>query len=434
MLGIDVHIPSQTRPFRAAAGAIDFRPAPPGASPSPTPLIPIFPMKGLAFLLAAASCAALPLAAQTPLSVGQTVSGTLQAGDGTLDNGAYYDAYVIRGRPGQRVTVRMRSADFDTYLRWGRAQGGWVEEASNDDSGGGTDSRLMLTLGDERQYELRASAFDEDQAGAYELSVAEHVTVAPTPIRVGQSLQGELTEDDVESEEGVEDHYVFTARAGDVVTILAESIALDTYVILAREQGGELQELGSDDDGGVDTNSQLVAELAEDGEYLVIVRSFMGDETGPYAVRLEAGAAAPVVEEDEAFDEDIDFGGMGEMEISYQGSFVGPVRAGQDVAGTLGEGADDADETVQFYHDYTYRAAAGERLTIHVTSDDVDVYVGIGTGGGDDFVPLGEDDDGGEGLNARLEHTVEQAGEYTIRVTSAYPARGPYVLRVDSTR
>lgn len=392
-------------------------------------------MKGLAFLIAAASCAALPLAAQTPLRVGQTVTGTLQSGDATLDDGAYFDAYVIRGRPGERVLVRMRSDDFDTYLRWGyEAEGDWVEEASNDDSGEGTDSRLVVTLSGEGEYELRASAFGEGDEGAYELSVSEPSSVPPGRIRVGQSVEGELTEDDMEGDEGFEDHYVFTARAGEVVTVFAESDEMDTYVLLGREEGGALQEIGSDDDGGVGTNSQLVAELAQGGEYHVVVRSFMGDETGPYTLRLEEGAAAPV-EDDEEFDEDLDFEGMGEMEVTYEGSVIGPVRAGQDVRGTLGEGADPGDdETVQYHHDYTYRAAAGEHLTIRVISDEIDAFVSIGTGTGDDFASLWEDDDGGEGLNAELEYRAEEAGVYTIRVTSAYPARGPYVLRVDSDR
>lgn len=391
-------------------------------------------MKGLAFLIAAASCAALPLAAQTPLRVGQTVTGTLESGDATLDDGAYFDAYVIRGRPGERVLVRMRSEDFDTYLRWGyEAEGDWVEEASNDDSGEGTDSRLVVTLSGEGEYELRASAFSEGDEGAYELSVAAPSSARPGRIRVGQSVEGELTEDDMEGEEGFEDHYVFTARAGDVVTIFAESDEMDTYVLLGREEDGELQEIDSNDDGGVGTNSQLVAELDEGGEYHVVVRSFMGDETGPYTVRLEEGAATPV-EDDEEFDEDVDFEGMGEMEVTFEGSVIGPVRAGQDVRGTLGNGQDEGEEIVQFYDEYTYRAAAGERLTVRVQSDEIDSFVSIGRGTGEEFSSIWEDDDGGEGLNAELEYVAEEAGEYTIRVTSAYPQTGSYVLRVDSDR
>ncbi|HEX6911402.1 MAG TPA: hypothetical protein VF142_13440, partial [Longimicrobium sp.] len=304
-------------------------------------------MKCLAFLIAAASLAALPLAAQTPLRVGQTVTGTLESGDATLEDGEYFDAYVIRGRPGERVLVRMRSGDFDTYLRWGyEAEGDWVEEASNDDSGEGTDSRLVVTLGGEGEYELRASAFGEGDEGAYELQVSQAATVVPGRIRVGQSVEGEISEGDMEGEDGFEDHYVFTARAGDVVTVFAESDEVDTYVVLGREADGGFQEIGSDDDGGVGTNSQLVAELGEAGEYHVVVRSFMGDETGPYTLRLEEGAAAPVEDDDEAYEEG-DFEDMGEMEFTYEGSLVGPVRAGQDVTGILGNGQDQGDEIVQ---------------------------------------------------------------------------------------
>jgi hypothetical protein len=396
-------------------------------------------MKGFALLLAAASLAAAPLAAQTPVRVGQTVTGTLEAGDAQLDDGAYFDAYVLRGRPGERVLVRMRSSDFDTYLRWGyEAEGDWVEEASNDDSGDGTDSRLVVTLSGEGEYELRASGFDEDEAGAYELEVSAAASVAPGRIRVGQSVRGEITEDDAEGEEGFEDHYVFTGSAGQWITIFAESDEIDTYVLLGRDEGGEFREIDSDDDGGGGTNSQLVAELDDDGAFHVVVRSFMGDETGSYTLRIEEGATEPVVDEDD-FDgegyEGEDFTGMGEeAELPWEGSFIGPVRAGRDVRGTLGEGH-EGDELVQFYHDYTYRAAAGERLVIRVSSDEIDSYVSLGTGTGDDFGLIVEDDDSGEGLNAELEFEVEEAGEYTIRVTSAYAGMvGAYVLRVESER
>lgn len=429
---------------------VDFSPTPhggrrarlpgrvPGAAPDTRrppriqPMHPTFPMKGLAFLIAAASCAALPLAAQNTLRVGQTVTGTLASGDAQTDEGTYFDAYTIRGRPGERVVVRMRSEDFDTYLRWGyQGDGGWVEEASNDDGGEGTDSRLVVTLSDEGAYELRATSFSEGQEGAYELALSAASVVAPGRIRVGETVQGELTESDAEGDEGFEDHYVFTGRAGDVLTFFAESDEIDTYLTLGTVDDGGFREISTDDDSGEGTNSQLVAELDEIREYHVVVRSFSGEDTGPYTLRVAEGAAEPV-EDEEEYEEEVDF--VPEEEYTYQGSVIGRVVAGRETRGTLGDGGEE-DEGVQYYHDYTYRAAAGERLTIRVSAEELDSFVAIGTGTLDDFSAIGEDDDGGEGLNAELEFEAEEAREYTIRVTSAFPGQvGEYVLRVDSQR
>lgn len=391
-------------------------------------------MKGLALLLVAASLAAAPLAAQTPLRVGQTVTGTLEAGDAQMED-VYFDAYLIRGRPGERVVVRMESDDFDTYLHWGNEDDGeWLDQSSDDDGGEGTNSRLVVTLGEEGEYELRASGFGEEQEGAYRLSVTEPAAVVPGRIRAGQTVEGEITGDDAEGEEGFEDHYVFTGRRGDVVTFFVDSDEIDTYLSFGTWDDGGYSEMAADDDAGVGTNSQLVVELEESREYRLVVRSFLGEDTGPYTLRVQEGAAEFPQDEEDFDDEEMDEELFDESEFTYQGSVIGPIRAGQDVQGTLGEGADDGEELVQYYHDYTYRAAAGERLTIRVSSDEIDSYVSIGTGTGDDFSLLAEDDDSGEVLNAQLEYEVEEAGEYTIRVTSAFPDRGPYVLHVERER
>jgi hypothetical protein len=391
-------------------------------------------MKGFALLLAAALAAA-PVAAQTPLRVGQTVTGTLEAGDARMED-VYFDAYVIRGGPGERVVVRMESDDFDTYLRWGNEEDGeWLDQVSDDDGGEGTNSRLLVTLGAEGEFELRATAFAEEQVGAYTLSVSEPAVVAPRRIGVGETVEGEITESDAEGEGGFEDHYSFAGQRGDMVTFFVDSDEIDTYLSFGVWEDGAYREVAEDDDAGVDTNAQLVVELAESREYRLIVRSFMGGETGPYTLRVQEGAAE-FPEEDEDFDEEeMDEELFEETEFTYEGAVIGPVQAGREVRGTLGEGADENDgELVQYYHDYTYRAAAGERLTIRVSSDEIDAYVAIGMGGGDDFAALAEDDDSGEVLNARLEHEVEDAGEYVIRVTSAFPDRGSYVLLVESER
>src|SRR5687767_11418900 len=113
-----------------------------------------------ALLLAAASLPAVPLAAQpTSVAPGQTVAGRLEPGDPRLEHGQFYDAYVIRGRPGDRVVVRMRSADVGTHLEW--VLGGAPEHFATEPlTGEGSRLRMLVTLGPEGAHELRAATRD----------------------------------------------------------------------------------------------------------------------------------------------------------------------------------------------------------------------------------------------------------------------------------
>ncbi|HEX2092004.1 MAG TPA: hypothetical protein VHG28_06355, partial [Longimicrobiaceae bacterium] len=112
-------------------------------------------------LLGAALLAVAPglAAAQRTISVGQTVSGRLEASDPTLSDNSYYDEYVYTARAGERLTITLRSSDFDAYLNWGRRNGSTFESVDTDDDGaGGTDSQLQVTVGSAGTYVIRANS------------------------------------------------------------------------------------------------------------------------------------------------------------------------------------------------------------------------------------------------------------------------------------
>jgi len=397
------------------------------------------PIKTLAALLALA--AAAPLGAQTPITPGQTVTGTLEEGDRRMEDGSLYDAYVIRGRPGDRVVVRMTSEDFDTYLHWGyEDDGAWVEEEENDDAGEGTDSRLVVRLDDDGRYQLRAAAFDEDQEGAYELRVSTTGQPRPVPIRVGQVIEGALAASDPEGEDGPEDHYVIRGRRGAQATIDVQSDDFDTYVRFGVWRDGELDEDEGDDDGGEGTNSQLVVEFEDDVEYRIVVRAFDGEGTGAYTLRVSEGDTSGEWddEEEEGDDEEDEEGGEdwpatdSVVVYSGTGATVVPVTPLETVEAALEESS-PRNEAGGYYQEFSYRARAGERLRVRVSSDDIDPYVALGRGTGARFAVIVEDDDSGPDLDAELGWTVEAAGQYTIRVFSADPGQtGEFVLRIRS--
>lgn len=408
----------------------------------------------------AAVLAAAPLAAQRPISPGQTVTGSLDSGDPRMEDGAWYDAYVIRGRPGDRLVVRMTSDDFDTYLHWGYEDedGDWVEEDENDDSGDGTDSRLVIQLDGDGAYELRAAGFDEDEEGAYELHVSSmDQTMRPVRIRMGDVADGELTEDDLEGEEGFEDHYVIRGRPGSRATIRAESEDFDTYLQFGAWRDGELNVQMEDDDGAEGTDSQLLAEFDEDGEYHIVVRAFDGEGLGAYRLAvLEGDHTDEWAHEDageEEWDGDVDFSGVGAVDTvgvpvdedewvtldtsgaggDEMASTLESVVIGEPMEGVLGDG-DPQDEDGAYFQEFSYTAEAGERVVVTASSEEFDAYLLVGIGQGDDFDAIMEDDDSGADLDAELGWRVRQSATYTIRVTSAGPEQtGAFRLLVRST-
>lgn len=109
------------------------------------------------------------------IRVGQAaVIGALQDGDAAFEGGGFFDLYTFSARRGQRLTITLRSDEFDPYLRLARVGGeeelDWVGE--DDDGGLGTDARLSVTTPADGEYWIAVTAFDE-AAGAYELSLRE---------------------------------------------------------------------------------------------------------------------------------------------------------------------------------------------------------------------------------------------------------------------
>jgi len=90
------------------------------------------------------------------LTSGQSLSGRLEAGDSTLDDGEYSDIFTFDGQAGQTISVELASSDFDTYI-------GLVlpsdEVLENDDYEGSTSRSTPLVL--------RRQPVPPEQAGTY---------------------------------------------------------------------------------------------------------------------------------------------------------------------------------------------------------------------------------------------------------------------------
>lgn len=91
------------------------------------------------------------------------------------------------------------------------------------------------------------------------------------------------------------------------------------------------------------------------------------------------------------------------------------------------------DEQDRPYDDWWYRASAGQVVTVSALSDDFDTYLAVF--GLDNDKPMGSDDDGGSGTDARVTVRFDQAGRHRIRVRAyARGEWGRYELELSSQK
>ncbi|HEX2207393.1 MAG TPA: PPC domain-containing protein [Longimicrobium sp.] len=353
-----------------------------------------------------------------PIRVGQSVTGSIGAGDPRVFGRGAFRVYRFEGMAGQRLVATMESTDFDTYLTVGRVVGPLMDQIRTDDDGGeDTNSRMRVTLPENGTYYVVAQAFSEDGAGAFTLGLQtapEPTTGHLRPIALGATVTGTLTETDYFEDENdrMYDAWTFRGRQGQRITARMESEEFDTYLNLGRMVNGQFESVATDDDGGDEgTNSRLSHMITEDGDYVIRASSY-GDEGGAYTLTVEervARAPAP----------------------------PRPLESGRQMRGELDE--DDAvlETDGSYYELWSYRGRAGEQLRIRMESDDFDTYVAIGRmeGGCGDFEEIATMDDGGDGTNTLMEITLPDDGEYVIRANSfSAEQTGDYTLIVESSR
>jgi hypothetical protein len=243
---------------------------------------------------------AVPAAAQGDIRPGQSVRGELSSKDPTLDDDTHYDVWRFHGQAGHVYAVTLRSDDFDAYLAVGSSAGASCDDCeTDDDGGGGTDSRVEFRVTSSGGYEIRANSLSGGETGAYTLELEDlgerdgpdmEVDVEATPIQAGPAVRGELTEDDAQADDdSYYDLYVYRGRAGEAITISLSSEDFDAYLAVGRLVDGEIEVLETNDDGPAGTDSFIRLTLPDDGEYLIRANSLSAGETGVYTLRLTRG-------------------------------------------------------------------------------------------------------------------------------------------------
>ncbi|MGE3524828.1 MAG: PPC domain-containing protein [Gemmatimonadales bacterium] len=359
-----------------------------------------------------------PLPEPVAIAVGQTVSGELSSSDARMADSSFYDLYSFEGRKGQYVIITMRSGAFDAYLSLGRiVDGDFSQIESDDDGGGGEDSRLEYELTEDGTYAIRANSVFSTRLGGYTLSL-EVGTVPPKfdpklmQTKIGQTVEGELTGEDARlaSDKTFYQLYQFSGRAGQRVRIVLRSSDFDSYLAVGR---GPLDgdhdfanEPRTDDDSGGDRDAQLTITLHSADPYFIRVNTVARGETGKYSLSLADAGMAPPPPAPRA------------------------IKAGQTVDGELTDHAALAEDDT-YYDLYSLTARRGDRLVITLDSPDFDAYLALGRMEGGEFNQLESDDDSGGDTNARIEFTAPAAGTYFIRANTVSKGEvGKYRLRV----
>jgi len=215
--------------------------------------------------------------------------GELVAGDSTLDSGEYMDSYEFIGRPGNRVTVDLRSESFDTYVMLVEPSG---EQQENDDADDVGHSRIETALAETGVYEVIVTSYEPGEVGDYELIIeqADGTSIQPSreaaTLTVGRSTNGRLESIDLEAETGeFRDLYVFDGTAGERVRIEMSSDDFDTFVALTTPDGDIID---NDDFEGSTARSVVELELPASGRYRVAATSYSAGETGEYRLLVDS--------------------------------------------------------------------------------------------------------------------------------------------------
>jgi hypothetical protein len=255
----------------------------------------------------------LAIAAASTLSAAPTMTPTLRAGESVtarldaslpmLDDGSYYAQYLVRGRPGERVVITMRSTSFDAFLIGGPMIAGDFEpEDMDDDGAGGTDAVLYAVLGNDGTYGVWANSYDAGETGTYTINVtldtgddgADRVTGRVGSIGSGSSVTGVLRADDPRLEDDSHYHlWVFEGHPGEEIVITMRSTEVDTYLSWGTIRGGRFMAERNDDDSAGGTDSQLRVRVGASGTFAIRANTYEAGETGRYTLTVEPAGVGP---------------------------------------------------------------------------------------------------------------------------------------------
>jgi len=388
-----------------------------------------------------------PLAAQTPIRVGQTVTGRLTTTDQQFNDGSRYKMYAFVGNKGDTVAVDLSSDDFDANVLLADASGNSL--ARNDDSGELCNARLTYVLPQAANYRLYANSSAPAELGEFRLSLARGRAATPADtvcrgfgrvaglIAVGQTVTGTLSANDPEfpGDSTYFQRWILPVTPNQPFTVDLESNDFDAYVILTRGRGEKVVE---NDDGGGGCNARMVYTAQDEHPLRVIVNTASRPprQTGRFTLRVSDGESPTEPKGNCRFSGGAGAGGAALPNRPTGGGNVGggtaavpTVRVGESINGTLSR-SDSLYPDDTYFKFYRFTTTAGRPITIDLASDEFNPVLIVR---GSDLDESIINDNGGPGCSARIAQAFPGSGPYTILVnTSASPVRqtGRFTLSI----
>lgn len=228
---------------------------------------------------------------------------------------------------------------------------------------------------------------------------------ARAPIRVGQSIEGELAPGDkLEPDGTLFDSYAFDGKAGQMVSIEMSSRQLDSYLGLFVD--GQASPIAYNDNAARrGRDARLDAVLPKDGRYIIVANTVQVGEAGAYRLTLKPGRA-----------------------IVAERPRAKALASGKAISGALGERSGRAPDN-SLYDLYRYRGKAGETVRISLSSVDFDAFVSLHRPGEERDLAFARNRGA---RNAELTYTLPKDGDYEIWANTSTPGEvGRYTLRLD---
>jgi len=209
--------------------------------------------------------------------------------------------------------------------------------------------------------------------------------IAAIPIRIGTTIEGELSDDIYEN------YYRFEARQNDIITVLMDRLTnnIDAYLVITD---ANLRELVFNDDSREGQNATIEEYLIPaDGTYYIIATRYErenGSSTGRYRLETQSlGNAFDGVPAD-----------------------IRRVTYGSSATGTI----DDINPDIYF----AFWGNEGDTITVSLNRGDGDLDPFVSLLADDQSRVLSRDDDSGGGQNARIEaYLLPYTGVYYIRAS-----------------
>jgi hypothetical protein len=383
---------------------------------------------------ALAAAVALPARAQQQIPIGTSVSGMLTVSDPTLSDRSHYKLFTFMGSAGQTVQIDLMSSDFDSYL-YLRDQNG-SEIAHDDDGGGGLNARIIRQLPYSGSYQIVVNTLRSGQFGAFTLQLqsssmstqpvvtpigAQQVATQITTSVVGtiglnQQVQNNLVPGAASWEGKPIQSYNFNCTAGQAFQMDVLS-SWDNYAMVFDPMGNAV---ARNDDGGEGLNARIQYTCQTTGTYRLAVTTYSErTQTGPYTLQVQATSQAAAMQPQPQ-----PIMQPTPQPIAPLVTPTNPIAApgqrdqimiGQTMRGRL-ETGDQTMADGTFADIWQFQGTAGQTVTIDVRSEEFDSYLQLLDANGN---KLGEDDDSGGGLNARLSYTLPATAMYQIVVNNA---------------